>query len=95
MVGKDIIPFVAFGTPSPRPRDFMEEYFAEAFREEVHLVTMVPGVKPWSTPRNRVSRNARGWSADHYLRLFGPRLLVAISLTLEDVRHGGPAGGTI
>ena len=68
MAGKDIVPFVASETPSPQPWDYMEEYFTEALREEVRSVTMVPRVSPWSTPRSRGPRSARGRSADPYGR---------------------------
>ena len=95
MAGKDIIPFVASVTPSPRTRDFMEEYFTKALKEKVRSMTMVPRASPWSTPRSKGPTSARGQSADHCLWSFGPKLLVVISLTQEDIHHGGPTGGAI
>ena len=58
MAVKEIIPFIALRSLHLDPA-FMEEYFAESLREEVHLVTVAPRASPRSASRSR-GREALG-----------------------------------
>ena len=58
MAVKEIVPFIALRSLHLDPA-FMEEYFAESLREEVHLVTVAPRASPRSASRSRV-REALG-----------------------------------